>query len=293
MCRFEADWADAAGATGFEPKQGVKRIEVRPRSETRQRLAPGSAGRAGIGGKGGRPSLTLPARMAPLTSPRLWENDPVFTPARSDRPPGSSLLEGGTAPPAGGPTAFRPMAGTGTNLCACEGTPAMKRIRRSARAGSLLALLAAAMLLIGCKPPTGTQPSTGGPANPQGNDGPIEVLSEAADVIETIKDPASLQAARPKLAALKGRFARIRPLLTTAVYISGEFPLPDPKAKAEMARQARANPEFKPFLAPAEALIRDPRFRKTYRRYNRAVRQAQRVPGASTAISENLQMPGG
>jgi hypothetical protein len=136
------------------------------------------------------------------------------------------------------------------------------------------------VVALGCDAPGGTK-STGATASAS----PVQVLADAADVIATIKDPASLEAAKTKLAALKPRFDAVRPLLTTTVYLSGEFPVPGPQAKAQMAKAARENPEFKPYLADAEKLAADPNFKTTYRRYNESLRSAQKVPGAITVIS--------
>jgi hypothetical protein len=144
----------------------------------------------------------------------------------------------------------------------------------------MVACTALCVLSLGCDAPHAAKPSAAVAAA-----NPIQVLMEAADVIATIKDPASLEAAKPKLAALKPRFEAVRPLLTTTVYLSGEFPVPDPRAKAQMAKAARENPEFRPYLAEAEKLAADPNFKTTYRRYNDSLRRAQSVPGAITVIS--------
>ena len=138
-------------------------------------------------------------------------------------------------------------------------------------------VLGMAIFVTGCNQSSESLDSGGGNLDQQAD--PIAVMAEAADIVETIKDPQSLQAADSKLRALQIRFARVRPVLTTAVYISGEFPAPDPSLKAQMAEQARANPEFQPYLPQAESLARD--------------RQAQRVPGATTVISEYISLTPG
>jgi hypothetical protein len=121
----------------------------------------------------------------------------------------------------------------------------------------------------------------------------IQTLNDAASIIETIHDRNTLESARPKLDALGPRFAQVRPLMTTAVYLSQEAPLRNPKMKGSLAQQVRSDPQFAPYIAAGEALGRDPQFVAAYRRYNQALKQAYRVPEAMAVISRSLQLDGG
>lgn len=168
----------------------------------------------------------------------------------------------------------------------------------------LAVLLAVAVLVAGCNKKSRRATDADSPAPTPAPAGPnipgapvlpgpavaqtrpaVKVMAEVADVIGTIRDKASLEAARPRLKALEPRFQEHQPVLVAAAYLSGQaIPGLNPKMAAELAKQVEHDPEFQPYLPEARAVLADPAFLPTQRRYVAALRQAAAVPGGAEAV---------
>jgi len=155
-----------------------------------------------------------------------------------------------------------------------------------------LVLAVVSVIAAGCskspgKTDTGKQPRSGGNAT-SGNE-PIAIFNDAADVLESIRDKPSLQAAESKLAAIGQRLQPIKPVVTTAIYLGRLAPGIPPQLQGQLEQQVRNDPDFAPHISDGEALAKNGQFRNAYKHYNSALRQAeQRVPGTLTAVSRYI-----
>lgn len=152
--------------------------------------------------------------------------------------------------------------------------------------GLLLLVAGTVVLAVGCNR-GGTKPTV--PALGQGKQA-IGVLNDAARVMETIKDKATLEAARPELQAIGVRLKTQTPLLATTIFLSKEAPGMPREMAEQMAAHVQKDPKFQPYLADANLLLADPEFRPAYRRYNQAMAKVQQVPEANAIVLESLQI---
>jgi hypothetical protein len=118
----------------------------------------------------------------------------------------------------------------------------------------------------------------------------VQILNDAADILETIKDKPSLDAAQPKLHAVGLRMEQHKPVLATAIFLSKEAPGMPPMIAEQIAASVEKDPKFQPYLVDGKALLADPTFRPAYRRYNKALMAAFGVPGAQEMILREFQI---
>lgn len=141
------------------------------------------------------------------------------------------------------------------------------------------------VIVAACKKSTEQSSDSGSPAPVVQTRPAIKVMAEVADAIGTIKDKASLDAARPRLKALEPRYQEHRPVLVAAAYLSKKaVPGLSPKEAAQLVKLVEQDPQIQPYLAEARALMADPAFAATQQRYIAALRQAGSVPGGPEAI---------
>jgi len=118
----------------------------------------------------------------------------------------------------------------------------------------------------------------------------IQVLNDAAEVLEGINDQQTLEAAKPKMEAFGKRLQPHKPVITTAVYLGGLAPGVPPQMQRSLRDQVRRDSKFAPYRSDGEALAKNRDFRRAYQRYNRAFRSAQQVPGAFKMVTEKLNV---